>query len=132
MVILLSVPLRYITQSDMEYNLEGFDLQDYPFTDEINAEGYLFSSHINKLRKGEKTIDYLSSKYLHITDTRRVLEISKAIMENNIIENEANHQLVDPKDVLSDNVLHYDRDTKSLETIPSEMVRDTKDQERVC
>ena len=45
---------------------------------------------------------------------------------------EANHQLVDPKDVLSDNVLHYDRDTKSLETIPSEMVRDTKDQERVC
>ena len=45
---------------------------------------------------------------------------------------EANHQLVDPKDVLSDNVLHYDRNTKSLETIPSEMVRDTKDQERVC
>lgn len=62
----------------------------YPYTDEINAEGYLFCSHINKLRKGEKVVDYLSSKYLYITDTRRVLEISKAIMENNIIVNDDN------------------------------------------
>ena len=80
----------YYTEADLEYNLEGFDLQDYPYTEEINTEGYLFCSHINKLRKGEKAIDYLSSKYLYITDTRRVLEISKAIMKNNIAINDDN------------------------------------------
>ena len=39
---------------------------------------------------------------------------------------------VDAKDILSDNILQYDKDTKTLETIPSEMTREAKDQERVC
>ena len=44
----------------------------------------------------------------------------------------ANREMVDAKDILSDNILHYDKDTRTLETIPSEMTRETKDQERVC
>ena len=72
---------NYYTDSDSVYNLEGLKLSEFPDTDEQNFEGYMFCSHINKLRKGQQTTDYLASKYLCVTDTRRVLEISKAIAE---------------------------------------------------
>ena len=36
---------------------------------------------------------------------------------------EANEHLLEPKDVLSNNILYYDKDTKVLETIKSEMIR---------
>lgn len=40
---------------------------------------------------------------------------------------EANHSVVDPKEVLSDNIFHYDKDTRKLETIQSEVVREVRD-----
>lgn len=73
---------NYYTDSDNAYNLEGLRLPDFSDTDSQNTEGYMFCSHINKLRKGQQTTDYLSSKYLCVTDTRRVLEISRAIAEH--------------------------------------------------
>lgn len=73
----------YYTEADIPYNLEGLGLTDYPENEEANIEGYVFCSHINKLRKGFQTADYLSSKYLCVTDTRRVLEISKSIADYN-------------------------------------------------
>ena len=45
---------------------------------------------------------------------------------------EANHNVVDAKDVLSDDILHYDRDTRTLETIPNELTKDEFDCERAC
>ena len=42
---------------------------------------------------------------------------------------EANHSgIVDPKDVLSDNIFYYDQDTKKLETIRSEVAREVRDE----
>lgn len=73
---------NYYTDSDNAYNLEGSNLHEYPETDEVNREGYQFCSHINKLRKGKQVADCLSSRYLCVTDTRRVLEISRALAEN--------------------------------------------------
>lgn len=72
---------NYYTDSDYEYNLEGMSCLEFPNTEEANREGYLFCSHINKLRKGNISSDYLSSNVLFITDTRRVLEISRSITE---------------------------------------------------
>ncbi len=72
---------NYYTDSDYEYNLEGMSCLDFPNTEEANREGYMFCSHINKLRKGNISPDYLSSHVLFITDTRRVLEISNFITE---------------------------------------------------
>lgn len=40
---------------------------------------------------------------------------------------EANHSVVNPNEVLSDNIFHYDKDFKRLETIQSEAVRDVRD-----
>lgn len=84
---------NYYSASDNEYNLEGIVLEDYPATEELNAEGFMFCSHINKLRKGYQTADYLASKYLCVTDTRRVREISKAIAEEQ--KNEAGERFCD-------------------------------------
>ena len=36
---------------------------------------------------------------------------------------EANEHLLEPKDVLSNNIFYYDKDSKRLETIKSEMIR---------
>ena len=84
---------NYYTESDVAYNLEGVQLKDYPLTEELNAEGFAFCSNINKLRKGYQTTDYLSSKYLCITDTRRVREISQALSEE--LKNEAGEKYCD-------------------------------------
>lgn len=72
---------NYYTDSDIKYNLEGINISEYPLNDEANTEGYMFCSHINKLRKGDQSTDYFSAKYLCVTDTRRVLDISKALTE---------------------------------------------------
>ena len=41
---------------------------------------------------------------------------------------EANHSgVVDPKDILSDNVFHFDKNTRKLETIKSEVAREVRD-----
>lgn len=84
---------NYYTETDVAYNLEGLQLENYPISEELNAEGYLFCSNINKLRKGLQTTDYLSSKYLCVTDTRRVREISQALAEN--LKNEAGEKYCD-------------------------------------
>lgn len=71
----------YYSEPDVPYNLEGIILQEYPYSDPLNYEGIRFCSHINVLRKGEKTTDLFKSKFLFITDTRRVLDISRALTE---------------------------------------------------
>ena len=41
---------------------------------------------------------------------------------------EGNHSgVVDPKDILSDNVFRFDIDSKRLETIKSELAREVRD-----
>jgi len=40
---------------------------------------------------------------------------------------EANHSVVDPKEVLSDNIFHFDKETRRLETIQSEVAREVRD-----
>ena len=41
---------------------------------------------------------------------------------------EANKSVVDPHEVLSDNIFRYDMESKRLETIKSEIARDVKDE----
>lgn len=84
---------NYYSASDVEYNLEGVALEGYPVAEELNAEGFMFCSNINKLRKGYQTADYLASKYLCVTDTRRVREISQAFAEAQ--RNEAGERFCD-------------------------------------
>ena len=84
---------NYYSASDVEYNLEGVALEGYPVAEELNAEGFMFCSNINKLRKGYQTADYLASKYLCVTDTRRVREISQALAEAQ--RNEAGERFCD-------------------------------------
>lgn len=72
---------NYYTDSDNRYNLEA-ELQDrFPVSELANYEGLRFCSHINKLRHGEQATDLLDSKYVFVTDTRRVQEISSAFAE---------------------------------------------------
>lgn len=84
---------NYYSASDIEYNLEGVELEGYPVAEELNAEGFMFCSNINKLRKGYQTVDYLASRYLCVTDTRRVREISQALAEAQ--RNEAGERFCD-------------------------------------
>ncbi len=70
---------NYYSKADEPYNLEGLQLEDFPYTEEANVEGFIFCSHVNKLRKGVQTEDCLSSGYLFITDTAAVLNISKEL-----------------------------------------------------
>lgn len=84
---------NYYSSSDSQYNLEGIEIEAFPATEELNKEGFMFCSNINKLRKGYQTTDYLASKYLCVTDTRRVREISQAISEAQ--RNEAGERFCD-------------------------------------
>ena len=43
---------------------------------------------------------------------------------------EANHELLQPHEILSDNIMYYDRDSKRLETIKSEAIRGLDTPER--
>jgi hypothetical protein len=82
----------YYSGEDNQFNLEGMEISGYPLNEEANNEGLLFCSHINKLRKGERYNDYLETKYLFITDTRRVVKISEALKrelyQNDLLDNE--------------------------------------------
>lgn len=73
---------NYYTQDDTPYNLEA-ELPNYPVSDESNYEGLKFCSHINKLRKGYQTQNYLDCKFLCISNTRRVVEISRVLCDHN-------------------------------------------------
>lgn len=73
---------NYYTDNDRQFNLEGVNLPDYPNEDQANYEGIRFCSHINVLRRDKTAKDIFSSKFLFITDTRRVLEISHVFTES--------------------------------------------------
>lgn len=79
--IVLDEKKSYYTEEDFKYNLEM--LPDGFQNDERSAEAIKFISHINKLRKGESSFEYTKSKYLLITETRRVQEISNAMKFSN-------------------------------------------------
>lgn len=71
----------YYDAANMRYNLEDKELPRFPATDQSNFEAIRFCSHVNVLRKGEKTVDPFSSKYLCVTGTRRVLDVSRVLTE---------------------------------------------------
>lgn len=85
----------YYAEKYHDYNLEGyqFDAEDSEEVQDIE-EALKFISHINKLRKGEKNKDTLSSGYLFISETRKVLEMSDRIASveqcDDISKNEGN------------------------------------------
>ena len=68
----------YNRDDDFKYNLEGTVLPN--FKEKEANEGLRFCSHINKLRKGELYKEPLSSGFLAITDTRRVIAVSDALI----------------------------------------------------
>jgi len=71
---------NYYTPEDDQFNLEA-DMPGMPVADDSYYEGMKFCSHINKLRKGYQTQNYLDCKYLCVSNTRRVVEVSRAICE---------------------------------------------------
>ena len=78
--ILLDDKESYYTQEDYPYNIEIIP-EGFP-DDERSFEAIRFISHINKRRKGINTSDYTSSKFLLVTETRRIQEISNVIRKN--------------------------------------------------
>ena len=79
----------YYLSDEKKYNLEGTSLPDSITVDEKTLEALKYCSHINVLRKGMKTADYLKCGYLFVTDTQRAIEVSEALiqMEKNKIGN---------------------------------------------
>lgn len=71
---------NYYTPEDNQFNLEA-DIPGIPNADDSYHEGLKFCSHINKLREGYQTQNYLDCKYLCISNTRRVIEVSKTLCE---------------------------------------------------
>ena len=83
----------------------------------------------------EKIAEKLGENYYVIpSSVNEVLAVpeSKApeIQEIAAMVYEANENLLDPKDVLSNNIFYFDKDTKRLETIHSEMFRGINSQEQ--
>ena len=70
----------YYTESDYSYNIEIIP-DGYP-NDHKSFEAVKFISHINKLRKGEKFEDYTKCKFLLVTETKRIQEISNTFRTN--------------------------------------------------
>jgi hypothetical protein len=70
---------NYYTKLDTPYELEAEEIAD--LSQEESYEGKRYCSNINKLRRGDETQDYLKSKYLFITNTTMVLNISKSLIE---------------------------------------------------
>ena len=64
-------------------NLEGITFEESRNVDNVSAleQSIKFISNINKLRKNELTNDYFKCKYILVTETRRTLDASKAIMK---------------------------------------------------
>ena len=66
----------YYTAENYQFNLESSEDKS---GDDTKLEGEIrFISHINVLRKGQKYDDYMKSKYIIITETRKLLELSEA------------------------------------------------------
>lgn len=80
----------FYSSDNMKYNLEQTELPGFNVSDSANIEAMRFCSFINVLRKGEKASDIFLSKYLCVTGTRRILDISRAL-----IDHEYNSVLVD-------------------------------------
>ena len=83
----------------------------------------------------EKIAEKLGENYYVIpSSVNEVLAVpeSKApeLQEIAAMVYEANENLLDPKDVLSNNIFYFDKDTKRLETIHSEMFRGINSQEQ--
>lgn len=71
----------FYSNSNEEYNLEQIELPGFPASVPANYEALRFCSHINVLRKGKKSSDIFLSKYLCVTDTRKVLDISRVLID---------------------------------------------------
>ena len=59
-----------------KYNLEGIRNDVFP-QDEETAEALTYVSHINKLRKGIRYSEYTKSGFIFVTETSKVLDVSK-------------------------------------------------------
>lgn len=79
--ILLDEKKNYYTQADEKYNLEGVALDGFSVNDEYYNEGLKYCSHINKLRKGNQSDDYFGCQYLFVSDTSRVLKVSRQLTQ---------------------------------------------------
>ena len=71
----------FYSNSNKEYNLEQIELSGFPASEPANYEALRFCSHINVLRKGEQSSDIFLSKYLCVTGTRKVLDISRVLID---------------------------------------------------
>ena len=71
---------NYYSEADYAYNIEKVP-EEFP-EDERSFEAVRFISHINKQRKGETSTEYTTCKYLLITETKRIQEISNAMLKN--------------------------------------------------
>lgn len=72
---------NYYTEYDEPYELEAEKIEGFSASSNYDYEGIRYCSHINVLRKGEQNHDYLKSKYLFVTDTHRVLQVSSAFSD---------------------------------------------------
>ena len=66
----------YYVSSYDSYNLEGIRNDTFP-QDEETSEALTYVSHINKLRKGVRYGEYTESGYIFVTETSKVLDVSK-------------------------------------------------------
>ena len=66
----------YYLSSYDDYNLEGIRNEAFP-QDEETSEALTYVSHINKLRKGVRYREYTESGYIFVTETSKVLDVSK-------------------------------------------------------
>ena len=72
----------YYEETDRPYNLDI--PTEFP-QDDRSYEAIKYISHINVLRKGNKYNEYTTCRYLFVTETRRVQEISNALNTNDAI-----------------------------------------------
>lgn len=74
--IVLDEKIDYYSTKYHKYNLEDKDIPKDFVDDEDTREAMKFISHINKLRGDNYSKDYTNCKYLLVTETRRVQELS--------------------------------------------------------
>ena len=98
-----------------------------------NEEGMLGAATLFYPGVQEKIAEKLGEGYLALPSSVHeflIVPESSGLTARDAAEmvHEANHSgMIDPKEVLSDNVFHYDRETRKLETIRSEMAREVRD-----
>lgn len=85
----------------------------------------------------ERIADKLGESYYAIPSSLHeyiIVPESAGIEAKQLVDmlKQANETVVAPGDVLSDNLLHYDRDTKSLDSVTELLSKDSKEQEMVC